>query len=150
MKTDEQWMKFAINLAIKAESEGEVPVGAVIVKEGKHIADGYNQPISLNDPTAHAEIQAIRKAGKKLNNYRMVGTTIYVTLEPCVMCLGAIKHARIDRIVFGAYDFNSEVYSTLTDLKNKKRYGPNIAITGGILENKCQHLLHSFFKLRRR
>ena len=150
MNKDSKWMQMALVQAEKAESLGEVPVGAVLIKNEKLIAQSHNQPILAYDPTAHAEIQVIRKAGKKLNNYRLVDTTLYVTLEPCAMCLSAIMHARIDRIVFGAYDYNSGACGSWIDLKNKKIYNHNITINGGILEKSCQHLLHSFFKLRRK
>ena len=104
MNEDEKWMKIAIQESIKAEKEGEVPVGAVLVKDGLLIAKAHNQPISTNDATAHAEIQLIRTAGKVQENYRLTGTSLYVTLEPCAMCLGAMMHARIERIVYGTHD----------------------------------------------
>ena len=104
MSNDEKWMSLAIKQAIKAEEEGEVPVGAVLVKDGTIIEKAHNQPISTNDATAHAEIQLLRAAGKKKKNYRLTGTTLYVTLEPCAMCFGAMMHARIERIVYGAND----------------------------------------------
>ena len=99
MNEDEKWMKLALKQAIKAETEGEVPVGAVLVKDGLLVAKAHNQPIINHDPTAHAEVEVLRKAGKKLKNYRLERSTLYVTLEPCAMCLGAIMHARIERIV---------------------------------------------------
>ena len=104
MTNDEKWMKIAIHQALKAESKGEVPVGAILVKNDSLISKSYNQPISRNDATAHAEIQVIRAAGMKLKNYRLNNTTLFVTMEPCSMCLGAIIHARIAKIVFGAHD----------------------------------------------
>ena len=104
MTDDEKWMSFAIKQAIKAEKVGEVPIGAVLVRDELLIAKAHNQPISKNDATAHAEIQLLRKAGKKLENYRLTGTTLYVTLEPCAMCFGAMIHARVKRIVYGAHD----------------------------------------------
>ena len=104
MSEDEKWMSLALKLAVKAEEEGEVPVGAILVKDGLLIAKAHNQPISTNDATAHAELQLIRTAGKKQENYRLTGTSLYVTLEPCAMCLGAMMHARIERIVYGAHD----------------------------------------------
>jgi len=102
MNEDEKWMSLALDQAIKAEEDGEVPIGAILVKDGLVVARAHNQPISTNDASAHAEIQLIRAAGKKLKNYRLTGTSLYVTLEPCAMCLGAIMHARIERVVFGA------------------------------------------------
>jgi len=149
MNEDEKWMQIAIIEANLAKSEDEVPVGAVLVKNGQLIAQGHNQPISTNDPTAHAEIQVMRNAGKKQNNFRLVGTTLYVTLEPCAMCFGAMMHARIDRIVFGAYDYKTGVCGSCGELKNAKFFNHRINITGGILENNCKQLLQSFFKLRR-
>ena len=104
MIEDEKWMSFALKQARKAQKEGEVPVGAILVKDDLVIARAHNKPISTNDPTAHAEIQLIRAAGEELKNYRLPGTSLYVTLEPCAMCLGAIMHARIERVVFGAHD----------------------------------------------
>ena len=149
MNEDEKWMSIAISEALDAENEDEIPVGAVLVKNDVLIAQAHNQPISQNDPTAHAEVQVIRKAGKKQKNYRLVGTTLYVTLEPCVMCLGAIMHARIDRIVFGAYDFKTGVCVSCEDLKNSKIFNHEIIISGGVLESNCSQILQSFFKLRR-
>ena len=149
MNENEKWMQIAIIEANLAKSEDEVPVGAVLVKKGQLISQGHNQPISKNDPTAHAEIQVIRNAGKKQKNYRLVGTTLYVTLEPCAMCLGAMMHARIDRIFFGAYDPKTGVCGSCGDLSNANFFKHKIDIKGGIIENKCKELLYSFFKLRR-
>ena len=150
MNEDEKWMQIAIVEANLAKSEDEVPVGAVLVKKGQLISQGHNQPISKNDPTAHAEIQVIRNAGKKQKNYRLVGATLYVTLEPCAMCLGAMMHARIDRIFFGAYDPKTGVCGSCGDLSNANFFKHKIDIKGGILENECKELLHSFFQLRRK
>ncbi len=149
MNDDEKWMKIAIIEANLAKSENEIPVGAVLVENGKLISQAHNQPISTNDATAHAEIQVIRNAGKKQKNYRLIGTTLYVTLEPCLMCLGAMIHARIDRVVFGAYDNKIGVCESFKNLKNEKKFNHNISITGGILEDNCKEILHSFFKVRR-
>ena len=149
MNDDEKWMQIAINESNAAKSEDEIPVGAVIVKNGQLIAKAHNQPVSTNDPTAHAEIQVIRKAGKKEKNYRLVGTTLYVTLEPCAMCLGAMIHARITRVIFGAYDLKTGVCGSCEDLNNAKFFNHDIIITGGVLENHCSQLLKSFFKLLR-
>ena len=150
MNEDEKWMQIAIIEANLAKSQDEVPVGAVLVKKGQLISQGHNQPISKNDPTAHAEIQVIRNAGKKQKNYRLVGATLYVTLEPCAMCLGAMMHARIDRIFFGAYDTKTGVCGSCGDLSNANFFKHKIDIKGGILENECKELLDSFFKLRRK
>ena len=149
MDEDEKWMQIAIQEAIKAEMAGEVPVGAILIKDGHLIAKAHNQPISTNDATAHAEIQLIRNGGMSQDNYRLTGTSLYVTLEPCVMCLGAMIHARINRIVFGAYDLKSGACGSCIDLQNEKLFNHKISITGGILEQRCKEILHSFFKSRR-
>tara|TARA_B100000795_G_scaffold269652_1_gene259779 strand:+ start:1018 stop:1488 length:471 start_codon:yes stop_codon:yes gene_type:complete len=149
MNEDEKNMKVAISEAILAKNEGEIPVGAIIIQDGKIIATGHNQPILANDPTAHAEIQAIRAAGEKIKNYRLVNSTLYVTLEPCMMCLGAIMHARIERVIFGTYDSKNGACQSYMESMNSKKFNHKINITGGILENECHQLLQSFFKLRR-
>jgi tRNA(adenine34) deaminase len=149
MIEDKQWMQIAIQEAIKAEKEGEVPVGAVLVKDGLLIAKAYNQPILKNDATAHAEIQLLRVAGKELQNYRLNGSTLYVTLEPCAMCFGAMVHARVKRIVYGAHDPKTGVCGSCEDLSNANFFKHKINITGGVLETKCSQLLQTFFKSRR-
>ena len=149
MNEDEKWMTLALNQAIKAEEEGEVPIGAILVKDNLLVARSRNQPISKNDATAHAEIQLIRAAGKKLKNYRLINSTLYVTLEPCAMCFGAIIHARIERIVFGAYDTKTGVCESCIDLKKSNYFKHQVNITGGVLKNDCSKILHTFFKLRR-
>jgi tRNA(adenine34) deaminase len=149
MNNDEKWMQIAINESSVAKLVDEVPVGAVIVKNGELIAKAHNQPISTNDPTAHAEILALRKAGKKEKNYRLVGATLYVTLEPCLMCLGALMHARIDRIVFGAKNTKNGFCGSLIDMTNERQFNHQVNVTGGILEKQCQEILKSFFRLRR-
>lgn len=149
MTRDEQWMKIAIDEAHLAMDENEIPVGAVLVKDNKLIAQAHNRPIINNDPTAHAEIELLRKAGSKLQNYRLPRTTLYVTLEPCSMCFGAMIHARIERLVFGAYDYKSGACGSSIDLQNEKFFNHKISITGGILEQRCKELLYSFFKNRR-
>ena len=146
---DEQWMALAIEQAKKAEGLVEVPVGAVLVQDDKLITQAHNQPISTNDPTAHAEIELLRSAGKKLNNYRLPNTTLYVTLEPCTMCLGAIIHARIARVVFGAYDEKTGVCGSCIDLSTSKWFNHSIEIQGGVLADECKNLLQQFFKKRR-
>lgn len=149
MNNDEKWMQIAINESSAAKLVDEVPVGAVIVKNGELIAKAHNQPISTNDPTAHAEILALRKAGKKEKNYRLVGATLYVTLEPCLMCLGALMHARIKRIVFGAKNTKNGFCGSLIDMTNERQFNHQVIVTGGILEKQCQEILKSFFRLRR-
>ena len=130
-------MRRALELAQRAETEGEVPVGAVVVSDGAIVGEGWNRPISSNDPTAHAEIQAMRAAAGALQNYRLPGATLYVTLEPCEMCLGAMFHARIARAVFGAVD------------PKKKILKPQTAVEGGVLAEECGALLKDFFAARR-
>jgi len=130
-------MHRALELARRAEAEGEVPVGAVVVHDGRIAGEGWNRPISANDPTAHAEIQALRAAATALKNYRLPGAILYVTLEPCEMCLGAMFHARIARAVYGATD------------PKKKVLKPNIAVEGGLLAEECGSILSGFFAARR-
>ena len=150
MNNDEKWMALAIKQAVKADKKGEVPVGAVLVKDGQLIAQAHNQPISHNDPTAHAEIQVLRIAAKQQRNYRLVGSTIFVTLEPCAMCLGAMMHARIKRIVFGASDSKTGVCGSCANLTSEAFFNHKISVLGGILEKESKEILQSFFKLRRK
>ena len=149
MNEDEKWMSLAIEQARKAEEEGEVPVGAILVKDGLLIAKAHNQPISTYDPTAHAEIQLIRAAGKKLKNYRLIGTSLYVTLEPCAMCLGAIMHARVEHVVFGAYDPKTGVCGSSENLMDAKCFNHKINLVSGLMENESKQLLKNFFNSRR-
>src|SRR5690242_1095543 len=135
--TDEQFMRRALELARRAEQDGEVPIGALVTLDGEIIGEGWNRPIAAVDPTAHAEIQALRAAAKKLGNYRLTGAELYVTLEPCDMCVGAMFHARIGRCVYGAKDPKKLV------LKNQ------VAIQGGVLTEECGDLLTRFFVARR-
>ncbi len=146
---DEAWMTRALALADRAEREGEVPVGALVVIEGQVIGEGWNQPIGCHDPSAHAEVMALRAAGRALQNYRLPGATLYVTLEPCTMCAGAIIHARIDRVVFGASDPKSGAASSVFSLLGDHRYNHRPVVTGGILSNECADRLTTFFKQRR-
>lgn len=149
MNEDKKWMHLALNEALKAEQEGEVPVGAVLVKDGLFIAKAHNQPILTSDPTAHAEIQLLRIAGKKLQNYRLTGTSLYVTLEPCAMCLGAIMHARVARIIFGAHDPKTGVCGSSQNLIDANCFNHKIDLTSGVLENQSKNLLKLFFSSRR-
>ena len=146
---DEKWMALAIEQAKLAEKIEEVPVGAVLVLDSQLIASAHNQPISSNDPTAHAEIQLLRKAGKALSNYRLPNSTLYVTLEPCTMCLGAMIHARVSRVVFGAYDHKTGVCGSCQDLSTSECFNHSIEIKGGVLTDKCKQLLQQFFKNHR-
>ena len=147
--TDEAWMRYAFRLAQRAEQQGEVPIGAVVVKDDLCIAEGWNAPIVTHDPTAHAEMVALRKAGLALENYRLSDATIYVTLEPCVMCMGAISHARIKRLVFGAFDPKRGAVCHALSLTNASFLNHRISWDGGILETECSELLRDFFRARR-
>ncbi len=149
-KIDESWMRYAIRLAQRAESIGEVPVGALIIKNEKMIAEGWNQVIQACDPSAHAEIIAIRHAGKIIDNYRLIDTTLYITLEPCVMCMGAISQARINRLVFGAFDNKRGAVCNALNLTNAPFLNHHVAWQGGILEESCSQLLKDFFIARRK
>ncbi len=149
MTTDEQWMALAIKQAEKAEALGEVPVGAVLVKDDTMVAKAHNQPISKHDASAHAEIQLLRLAGRVMQNYRLTGTTLYVTLEPCAMCLGAMMHARVSRLVFAAFDPKTGVCGSRVNLSKEECFNHEIDISGGILEAESKKLLQDFFKSRR-
>lgn len=148
-ETDNILMERAIHLAREAQSVGEVPVGALIFFEGEIIGEGWNRPILDHDPTAHAEITALREAGLTLQNYRLVGATLYVTLEPCVMCMGAISHARIQRIVYGAPDPKRGAAGSALQLADADFLNHRIEVSGGLLEETCSALLLDFFRARR-
>jgi tRNA(adenine34) deaminase len=147
---DELWMAKALALAFEAGAADEVPVGAVVVLDGQIIGRGFNQPISRHDPTAHAEIMALRDAATRVGNYRLPGATLYVTLEPCAMCAGAIMHARIARVVFGARDPKTGVAGSVLDLFGEARLNHHAEIAGGVRAEECGQLLSSFFAARRR
>ena len=147
---DAAWMRHAIRLAQRAEQLGEVPVGAVLVDNERCLAEGWNSPIKSHDPTAHAEIMAIRKAGQIVENYRLINTTLYVTLEPCVMCMGAISHARIQRLVFGAYDPKRGAVCNALSISDAGFLNHRIDWLGGVLETLCAELLVDFFRAKRR
>ncbi|WP_457577433.1 tRNA adenosine(34) deaminase TadA [Desulfomarina sp.] len=149
-KTDAEWMRLALKTAVLAEKEGEVPVGAVLVKEDNLIATGRNGPRGSKDPTAHAEIIAIRKGATIVDNYRLTGTTLYVTLEPCIMCMGALIHARIDRLVFGATDPKTGAAVSRYAVGSDGLLNHTLSITGGVLEAECSELLKNFFITRRK
>ena len=142
-------MRHALGLARRAQEEGEVPVGAVVVLDEKVIGEGWNRPISASDPTAHAEIQAMRAAASTRKNYRLVGATLYVTLEPCAMCVGAMFHARIRRVVFGAADPKTGAAGSTVDLFEEQRLNHHALVQGGVLAAECGALLSSFFASRR-
>ena len=146
---DIRWMEKALELARKAESIGEVPVGAVIVKDDELIAEGWNHPIENHDPSSHAEIEALRSAGEKLSNYRLPGTTLYVTLEPCTMCVGAMVHARVSRVVFGASDPKTGALGGAYDILQTTKPNHVFDVTSGVLEGECSDMLRAFFKSHR-
>ena len=148
--SDEVFMRMALDAAAGAQRVGEVPVGAVLVKDGAVIAVGHNQPIIDHDPTAHAEIAALRDAARNLDNYRLPGCHLYVTLEPCAMCAGAILHARIARVVYGARDPKTGVHGSVVDLFAVDRLNHHTEIVGGVLADECGGLLSAFFAGRRR
>jgi tRNA(adenine34) deaminase len=147
---DEYWMRYALQLADNAQQQGEVPVGAVLVKDNQIIGEGWNQSIRLHDPSAHAEMMAIRDAGKNMLNYRLVGSCLYVTLEPCTMCAGLLIHSRIERLVFGASDLKTGAVGSLYDLLGDLRMNHQVEVKGGVMQQECGNKLSLFFKLRRR
>jgi len=142
-------MGLALDLAREAGAAGEVPVGALVVLDGDVVGRGFNQPIGRHDPTAHAEIMALRDAATRLGNYRLPGCTLYVTLEPCAMCAGAIMHARIERVVFGARDPKTGAAGSIIDLFAEARLNHHTSVLGGVLAEECGSLLSSFFAARR-
>jgi tRNA(adenine34) deaminase len=146
---DEYWMRSALNLAVLAKESGEVPVGAVVVHQGKIIGQGFNQPIVTNDPTAHAEIVAIRDASLNLGNYRLVDCDLYVTLEPCLMCVGAMIHARFRRVVFGALESKSGALTSRVFGAQLPCHNHTLKVEGGVLANESTELLRTFFQERR-
>ncbi len=148
-RIDEHWMRVAMTMAEKAEAAGEVPVGAVLVKEGQQIAAGYNLSISEHDPCAHAEIQCLRAAGQTIENYRLLDTTLYVTLEPCAMCAGAMVHSRIARVVFGAKDEKTGAAGTVLNLLQHPAFNHQVEVISGVLAQDCADQLSRFFKRRR-
>ena len=146
---DHAWMKEALQLAQRAADENEVPVGAVVVREGKIVGRGWNRSIGLHDPSAHAEIMAMREAGTALGNYRLKDCSLYVSLEPCMMCAGAMIHARLDRIVFGATDPKTGAAGGMFDLLLDPAHNHAPGVEGGCLADECSALLRDFFRQRR-
>ena len=147
--TDEHWMRCALELAKQAEDESEVPVGALVVLNGEIIGEGWNQPIGLSDPSAHAEMLALRDAARRQNNYRLPGAVLYVTLEPCVMCVGAIIHARITRVVYGTTDPKTGAAGSVFPLLGSDQFNHRVDVQGGVLAEDCGNLLRNFFQSRR-
>lgn len=149
MQTDDYWMAYALELASKAEALGEIPVGAVLVKDDEVIGEGFNRSIMLNDPSAHAEMLAIRAAGEKIGNYRLLDTTLYVTLEPCAMCTGLLVHARVKRVVFGAVDLKTGACGSALNLIHHPSCNHQVEVVSGVLAQRCSEQLSDFFKRRR-
>ena len=149
MNSDEEWMQYALQLAKKSEQRDEVPVGAIIVYKNKIIGEGWNQPISSNNPTAHAEIMALQDAGEKIGNYRLLDSTMYVTLEPCVMCAGALVHARIAKLVYAVDDQKTGACGSVFNMIQAEELNHNTEIKKGVLEKECQALIKNFFKEKR-
>ncbi|WP_050312471.1 tRNA adenosine(34) deaminase TadA [Yersinia intermedia] len=147
--SDEYWMQRALTLALRAQNEGEVPVGAVLVLGNQVIGEGWNKSIRDNDPTAHAEIMALRQGGQVVQNYRLLEATLYVTLEPCVMCAGAMIHSRIRRLVYGANDLKTGAAGSLVDILHHPGMNHQIEASAGVLAEACSHQLSAFFRLRR-
>ena len=147
--SDEQFMREALELAEAARSAGEVPVGAVVVCDGRIVGRGFNAPITEHDPTAHAEIRALRDAAATLGNYRLTDCSLYVTLEPCLMCSGAIMHARVAKVVFGASDPKTGACGSIIDAFAEQRLNHHAVVQGGVLADECGSLLTTFFRERR-
>jgi len=143
-------MRIALDEARRAGGEGEIPIGAVLVSEGEVVGRGRNRPIALSDPTAHAEIQALREGGMRIGNYRLPGSTLYVTLEPCIMCAGAILQARVERLVFGIEDPKGGAVSSLYSLLEDSRLNHRVKVISGLLGDECRELLQRFFRERRK
>lgn len=146
---DSRWMQRALLLAAQGEALGEVPVGAVIVRNGEVLGEGFNQPISAFDPTAHAEVVALRRAAINAQNYRLPGATLYVTLEPCTMCVGALVHARIARLVYGTNEPKAGAVNSQSQLLESAHFNHRLVYEGGVLASECQHQLTQFFQARR-
>ena len=149
MSTDYDFMKIALEEAESGYRRGEVPVGAVLVREGIVLAQAHNSPIANNDPSAHAEMLVLRKAGEKLGNYRLAGTELYVTIEPCIMCAGAILQARVERVIFGARDPKFGGVASLYNILDDKRLNHQVRITEGILKEECGEIISRFFREKR-
>lgn len=148
-ESDVRHMQRAIQLGQRARDEGEVPVGALVVLNGEVVGEGWNQPIGSRDPSAHAEILALRSAAKNVGNYRLVGATVYATLEPCAMCAGAMVHARIARLVYGARDPKSGAAGSVFDLLGSSKLNHRVEVTADMLASECGELLRAFFRSRR-
>ncbi|MDD9892703.1 MAG: tRNA adenosine(34) deaminase TadA [Gammaproteobacteria bacterium] len=149
LEQDQHWMQRALELAREAEAAGEVPVGAVLVKDGELLAEGFNQPISSHDPSAHAEMVVLRDAAQKLQNYRLPGTTLYVTLEPCPMCAGALVHARVERVVYAAPEPRTGAAGSVMNVLQHEALNHRCEVDNGVCEQESVDLIRAFFKARR-
>ena len=147
--SDEFWMEEALREAQRALALGEVPIGAVVVRDGQIVGRGCNRPVSANDPTAHAEILALREAGAAIGNYRLLDCDLYVTVEPCSMCAGAITHARVRRLIYGAEDAKAGAEHSMLQVLNHPKLNHKVEVSSGVLAARCMHLLQSFFRERR-
>lgn len=152
MSNDEhiKWMLYALKLSERASALGEVPVGAVLVLDGEAIGEGWNQPIINHDPSAHAEMMAIRQAAKRIGNYRLINTTLYVTLEPCPMCAGLLVHSRIERLVYGAADYKTGAAGSVMNLLQHPQLNHQVDVLPGVLSDECAEQLSAFFRQRRK
>jgi tRNA(adenine34) deaminase len=148
-QTDEEFMRAALELAREGRERGEVPVGAVLVMDGEIVGRGFNQPVGLNDPTAHAEIVALRQAGQETGNYRLPGSTMYVTIEPCQMCVGAMVHARVARVVYGTAEPKAGAIESAMRAHEHPSLNHRLEVTGRVLEDDCREVIQAFFKERR-
>jgi tRNA(adenine34) deaminase len=148
--TDLQWMRYALNRALQAAHVGEVPVGAVLVKDGEILAEAHNEPIACSDPTAHAEIVALRRGAEQLRNNPLTGTTLYVTIEPCLMCVGAMVHARIARLVYGTSEPKAGTIESAMRALEHPTLNHRFEVSGGVLADECRELMQAFFQDRRR
>lgn len=147
---DEKWMRLALAQAREAERLGEVPVGAVLVRNGELLAEGFNQPITLNDPTAHAEVVVLRKAAQLASNYRLPDATLYVTVEPCTMCAGSLVHARVKRLVYGAQEPRAGAIASQLQVLSQPFYNHRVEVLGGVLADECSAVMKAFFARKRR
>lgn len=146
---DEHYMRLALGEACSALNSDEVPVGAVLVRDGQLLASGHNGPIAQKDPTAHAEIVVMRAGARSIDNYRLTGSVLYVTIEPCVMCMGALLHARVERLVYGAEDPRAGAAGTVFDLARDSRLNHRLEVTRGVMADECRSIIQEFFKKRR-
>ena len=149
MKTNEHWMQQALSLAEQAALQGEVPVGAVVILNDEIIGEGFNQPIATSDPTAHAEIVALRNAAKKIGNYRLNDATLFVTIEPCLMCAGSLVHARIKKVVFGAVEPKAGAVISAHNVLDNAKLNHTVDYQGGVLADECSKIISTFFQNKR-